>query len=115
MNPDRSVGYETTDASVRGVLIGAAAVALGVAASLAVAFLFIRPFDRRTEPERSFVHGQGEERPLESDWRAVRAETRAHLEGYGWVDRRAGLARIPIDRAMAIMAAQGRPIGGDRP
>jgi hypothetical protein len=36
------------------------------------------------------------------------AEDRILLD-YGWVDRQKGIARIPIDRAMAILAAKGRP------
>ena len=31
------------------------------------------------------------------------------LHSYGWVDRDAGIARIPIDRAMAILAGRGWP------
>ncbi|HEX6142146.1 MAG TPA: hypothetical protein VFZ01_05485 [Geminicoccaceae bacterium] len=31
------------------------------------------------------------------------------LESYGWVDRDAGVARIPIERAMAILAERGWP------
>ena len=37
-----------------------------------------------------------------------RAEDRV-LKGYGWVDEAAGIARIPIDRAMAIVAERGLP------
>jgi hypothetical protein len=36
-------------------------------------------------------------------------QARARLEGYGWVDRQAGIARIPIERAMAIQARRGWP------
>ncbi|MEO6811762.1 MAG: hypothetical protein ABI353_21845 [Isosphaeraceae bacterium] len=31
------------------------------------------------------------------------------LSGYGWVDPKAHIARIPIDRAMDLLAAQGLP------
>ena len=33
------------------------------------------------------------------------------LNGYGWVDRKAGIARIPIDRAIRILAEKGLPKG----
>ena len=39
-----------------------------------------------------------------ADLRALKAEKRALLEGYHWVDRDAGTVRIPIDRAMALIA-----------
>lgn len=32
-------------------------------------------------------------------------------EGYSWVDRSSGVARIPIDRAMKIVAEKGLPFG----
>ncbi|MBI1200226.1 MAG: hypothetical protein GC203_20400 [Phenylobacterium sp.] len=37
------------------------------------------------------------------------------LSGYAWIDRQAGLARIPIGRAMAIQATRGWPDAEARP
>jgi hypothetical protein len=34
------------------------------------------------------------------------------LNGYGWVDRAAGIAHIPIERAIDIVASKGLPAGG---
>jgi hypothetical protein len=34
---------------------------------------------------------------------------RTKLETYGWVDRRTGVARIPIDRAMLLLLKRGLP------
>ena len=31
------------------------------------------------------------------------------LSSYGWVDREAGVVRIPIDRAMDLVAERGLP------
>ncbi|HYR46504.1 MAG TPA: hypothetical protein VER78_05820 [Thermoanaerobaculia bacterium] len=39
----------------------------------------------------------------------LRAEEDAILTTYGWVDKKAGVARIPIDRAMEILAERGLP------
>jgi hypothetical protein len=36
----------------------------------------------------------------EADLRALRAEEKAKLEGYRWVDRKAGIVHIPIEEAM---------------
>jgi hypothetical protein len=36
-------------------------------------------------------------------------EENARLHSYGWVDRSAGIGRIPIDRAMALVVEQGLP------
>lgn len=43
-----------------------------------------------------------------------RAEDRV-LNGYAWVDEAAGIARIPIDRAMAIVAEKGLPPAAPTP
>ena len=34
---------------------------------------------------------------------------KAQLEGYGWVDREAGVARIPIEDAMKLVIERGLP------
>jgi len=39
----------------------------------------------------------------------MRAAEDAALHSYGWVDRRAGIVRIPIDRAMELVAKRGLP------
>jgi hypothetical protein len=39
----------------------------------------------------------------------LRAQEDAILTTYGWVDRKAGVARIPVDRAMEILAERGLP------
>ena len=38
------------------------------------------------------------------DIEELRASERAQLESYGWVDRTAGIAHIPIERAMSLVA-----------
>ena len=37
----------------------------------------------------------------------VLREQRAKLAGYDWIDRQKGVIRIPIERAMALIAARG--------
>jgi hypothetical protein len=43
----------------------------------------------------------------------LRSQQEADLQRWGWADRDAGIARIPIDRAMELVVA--RPIPADRP
>ncbi len=47
-------------------------------------------------------------------WR-LRAHEDAVLKSYGWSDRDAGVVRIPIDRAMDLLAQRGLPVrsGGE--
>lgn len=39
------------------------------------------------------------------DLHSLQARQRARLNGYGWIDRSAGVAHIPIERAMELLAA----------
>jgi hypothetical protein len=44
-----------------------------------------------------------------ADRLAIEARAQARLAGYGWSDRQARLAHVPIERAMALQAAEGWP------
>jgi len=39
----------------------------------------------------------------------LRAKQKALLEGYGWINKDAGIARIPIEDAMKIVVERGLP------
>ena len=39
----------------------------------------------------------------------MRAAEEAALNSYGWVDKDAGIVKIPVDRAMEILAKKGLP------
>ena len=43
------------------------------------------------------------------DYQAMRAAEESQLHSYRWVDREAGIAAIPIERAMEILADRGLP------
>ena len=47
------------------------------------------------------------------DYQEMRAAEEAQLRSYRWVDREAGIAAIPIERAMEILAGRGMP--GQKP
>lgn len=53
------------------------------------------------EPRLEAVPGQ--------QLREVRAAEDALLNSYGWIDRQAGVAHMPIDRAIRLLAARGLP------
>jgi hypothetical protein len=75
--------------------------------------------------ERTFARRGGEVQPetddlrrfpaprLEADAARTLADLRARedelLNGIGWVDRPAGIVRIPIDRAMTLVLERGLP------
>ena len=43
------------------------------------------------------------------DLQAILAAQEAILRSYGWVDRQAGIVRIPIERAMQLLTERGLP------
>jgi hypothetical protein len=55
------------------------------------------------------------ERDDEYEMKVYREEERAALANYGWVDPKAGIAHIPIDRAIEILAERGLPKSGPKP
>jgi len=45
----------------------------------------------------------------------LRAEERAVLEGYGWVDREQGVVHIPVEHAMQLYLERNAAAGGGQP
>lgn len=43
------------------------------------------------------------------DRRAILTNERSILDSYGWVDRQAGVVRIPIERAIELLTERGLP------
>ena len=43
------------------------------------------------------------------DWAEMLRREQAVLDSYGWVDRSRGIVRIPIERAMELIAQRGLP------
>lgn len=51
----------------------------------------------------------------EVDGTLIQEAANAQLESYGWVNKRAGTAHIPIERAMELLVEQGvGPVGGEQ-
>jgi hypothetical protein len=119
-NPD--VAYEPKDVNLRGILIfGLALACIGLAAHFGVAWLFemLRQDALARQPPMSPLVAK--ERPqlpqdLETisqprlqknetlDLQRLRQEEDSILGSYGWVDRDAGVVRLPIAEAMRMLA-----------
>lgn len=60
------------------------------------------------------IDGDGE-RPFSTRGLAAhRGHEQATLDSYGWVDRQAGIVRVPIDRAIELTLIEGLPIAGEK-
>ncbi|MGB6537817.1 MAG: hypothetical protein WBF58_17845 [Xanthobacteraceae bacterium] len=99
---------ESPQVGMRGVLLWAAAFL----AILAVAIVLLQAIYYRQVPVQSYPAPKDFPQPhVQTGQRAqLRLLQRAQvkrLTGYRWVDRKAGVLAIPIERAMQILAAEG--------
>src|SRR5262245_1179145 len=119
--------HETRDVDIRRVAILAGVLVLVIAAAMGLtAFMFDRLAAReagRQAPPSTLVEQPGRRLPPEprlqedpmADLARMRAEEQAALDGYGWVDREHGVARIPVQRAMEILVQRGLPVRPEAP
>ncbi len=104
--------YERRDASPTGLLLTAAGLAIGMAIAFGVArALYVSELPEAHTPaafgrQTSFSHGAQAQTGIAADWVKQDAAVREHLQTYGWIDRRAGVVRIPIDRAIDLLVAE---------
>ena len=117
-------GHETTDASIRNLIIFGVGLLLlvivGLLVSGAVFHYYVghqglgppaSPFenDRMLPPEPRL------QVTAPKDLEQYKAAQEEILNNYGWADQNAGIVRIPIDRAMDILVQKGLPLRGAAP
>jgi hypothetical protein len=120
-NPE--VSHERSDVNVFSILMfGLALFVVAVIISLFVWWLFDYFAARAAQSGRPLpaeaARATGEPLPPEprlqvspaQDLQAMRAAEDAILNNYGWEDRQAGIVRLPIDRALQILADRGLPM-----
>ena len=112
--------HETSDLSPRAIVAALAGILVLIGAVALSVLWLLHAIERRVAP-RSLAPFPVESvsgPPLEVDPAAERvlieARGRARIASYGWVDRSAGIARVPVERAMAILAERGWPEDAER-
>jgi hypothetical protein len=121
-NKHPHIGHETTD--VNAWAIGKFAIGLVVVCVVSIALLFglLKFFQSReetsvantVEPTKMFPQPQLQKTPI-PDLKAIRAEEDKLLNGYAWVDQPKGVVRIPVDRAIEVLAQRGLPTRSEVP
>ena len=120
---DASAGHELSDLKPRTIaifgltLIGVIAMCLVVAAWMFGFFaarqakedLVPSPLARVEAPAGPVLQVKAP-----SDLARLRTEEDSILSTYGWVDRATGVVRIPIDRAMQLLADRGLPAASSK-
>lgn len=112
------IAYEKTDIDPKSITRIAIVLAIATVAAAGIAFGLFQLLAKRSErndpppPPLSRPAGMAlapeprlQTAPV-ADLAAIQAEDRRALGEYGWADEAAGVARIPIEEAMALYAAQ---------
>lgn len=113
---------ELRDLSTRALVVGLVALAIvtAVAMWLMVALFDVLETRGAATDRRSPLVETGVQPPqprLETTQGGVLSQLRAleqvQLTTYGWVDRQEGIARVPIERAMELLAAGAAEVDAD--
>jgi hypothetical protein len=110
-------GHEERDVQLRPLIISAMSLAILAGLSLFAMWLLFDYFAARrarleVAPSPVFEARQLPPEPRlevfpQQDLRQMRAAETAILHSYGWVDRQAGIVRIPIEHAIELLAERG--------
>lgn len=118
--PSPDAGFEQTDASVPAILrFGVILVALLVFSTVVAwwSFKVLKARAERNDPKVSALAAADSPEPPEprllqhehEDLLSVREQEQEVLNSYGWVDKEKGVVRIPIARALELVAEAGLP------
>jgi hypothetical protein len=121
-----AVHHETSDVNIRGIFgfaVGLTAVCLFVALVVWVLFKYFATREAtRVAPQYPLAATQEQREPPEprlqinprEDLQDLRAQEDQILSRYGWVDKNAGVVRIPIEEAMKLTVQRGLPSRQER-
>jgi hypothetical protein len=113
--------HETREAVPRYILYFAAGVAITVVVGFVVSWVtlvYFRSHQKYAPPQSAISAGrvlpppgmpQLQAHPV-TDLQVYLKDQREILDSYGWVNRKNGVVRIPIQRAMNILLQQGLPV-----
>ncbi|MGA2630779.1 MAG: hypothetical protein ABSG54_11255 [Terriglobia bacterium] len=116
---NRARGYETRDVTLRPAVWAAMGLALLILAGMLASWLAFKYFVRvqKLGPPASPFENTRELPPAPrlqvtpaEALKAYQAEENTKLTSYGWVEKNAGVVRIPIERAMELSLERGFPV-----
>ena len=115
------VGHEESDADIGPLVKFAIFLTVLTLVTAALTVGFYKFLDSREQVEKAprYPLAEGVARPLPpaprlqtypfDDVKALRVEEAKLLEHYAWIDKNAGTVRIPVSRAIELLAAKGLP------
>ena len=117
-------GHEERDLTLRPIVLAGAGLVLVLVFVAVAMFGLYRVFATRearlSPPQNALAAAEGPRLPPQPrlqvqpirDLRELHTAEDNILEHYAWVDRAAGVVRIPIARAIELLAAKGGEAGG---
>jgi hypothetical protein len=115
------VGHEETDAEIGPLVRSAIFLAVITLITAALTVGFYKYLDAREQREKAprYPLAAGMERPLPptprlqtyafDDIKGLRREEAKLLDHYAWIDKNAGTVRVPVSRAIELLAEKGLP------
>ena len=114
------LGHESTDANPRVLAYAFAGLSLLLIVTFVAMWALFVYFDssaQKSQPSKANQWGKVDDRPPEprlqtspgADMKQMLERENHLMQSYGWVNKASGLVRIPVDRAMDIVAKQGLP------
>jgi len=120
-NTHDSVGHEETDAEIGPLVRSAIFLTLLMLITAALTVGFYKYLDAREQSEKRprYPLAEGVARPVPplprlqtfpfDDVKGLRREEAKLLDHYAWVDKNAGTVRVPVSRAIELLAEKGLP------
>jgi hypothetical protein len=118
--PNGHVGHELSDLKPTNIALFGIALAGAITLVLAVSYWIFEynagQHAKEQVPPSPLAHTrEPTPEPLlqvyaAEDLQEMRAAEDAALNGYGWVDKEAGIARIPVEKAIEVLANKGLPV-----
>jgi len=112
-------GHELRDLSPKAIALFALSLALLLGVVFLVTYFLNEHYATvqiRTQAQPSPLSAAREPTPEPrlavtpgADLKALRAAEDSMLKSYGWIDAKNGIVRIPVDRAIEILAQRGLP------
>jgi hypothetical protein len=116
-----TIGHETDTGDVRAIGLTGVSLAIGIGIVLLLVYgmfqylkhrpIVITPENPLAETDRQQFPPAPriEEQPF-MELRELRSQEESVLSTYGWMDKKAGIVRIPIDRAIVLQLQRGFPV-----
>jgi hypothetical protein len=118
---NEDVAHEHSDVDVRTLLAFAAGLAVVVTTAALLMWIMFRTLESQAaarDPVASPIHPPAGEQPRAprlltnepANLERVREEENRKLEGYSWIDERAGVAHVPIEEAKKLFVQHGAAV-----